>query len=100
MPNFKFHLTMQNILSTFDDLGYVITAKKGAYNSEPKKMHPDKKGDGIRSGEVCTDYNAMYLYINIHSSVVLQLNLTRYSLSIMSNKEKITSTKKLLLPMK
>lgn len=73
---FGFNLTRKNVLKCFEELQYNIFTKNGDWDSENKKMIPSQKGDIVRMGDAYSDYDAMFIYVDVEALLVRELKLS------------------------
>jgi hypothetical protein len=90
--NFGFNLNRQNIIGAYEELNYSIFTKNGEWDSELKEYKPSFKGDSVRIGDIYSEYNAAYVYVDIEPLIVRQLMLTARALPENTNQSKINAT--------
>lgn len=90
--NFGFNLNRQNIIEAFEELNYSIFTKNGEWDSESKNHKPSIKGNAVRIGDIYSDYNAAYIYVDIEPPIVRQLMLTAKTLPENTNQLKVNAT--------
>jgi hypothetical protein len=92
IKNFGFNLNRRNIIEAFEEQKYTIFIKNSEWDSESKKYKPSIKGNSVRFGDVYSDYNAAYIYVDIEPLIVRQLMLTVRTLPEHTNQLKVNAT--------
>lgn len=87
--NFGFNLNRQNIIEAFEEMEYSIFTKKSDWDPELKRTKPSYDGDWVRFGDVYSEYNAGFVYVDIEPLVVRQLMLTVKTLPESTNQLKV-----------
>jgi len=90
--NFGFNLNRPNIIDAFEELNYSIFTKNGEWDSEIKTYKPSITGNSVRIGDIYSDYNAAYVYVDIEPLIVRQLMLTAKTLPVNTNQLKVNAT--------
>lgn len=90
--NFGFNLNRQNIIEAFEELNYSIFTKNGEWDSEIKGYKPSIKGNSVRIGDIYSDFNAAFVYVDIEPLIVRQLMLTAKTLPEHTNQLKVNAT--------
>lgn len=87
--NFGFNLKRQNVLEVFIKLGYDIFTKKGDWNCETKEYQPSKIGEYIRIEDFYSDFDAMFIYIDIDPINLRELKLSTFTMPPNAGEKKI-----------
>jgi hypothetical protein len=93
--NFGFNLDRQSILGAFEELDYEVFTKNAEWHPEPKEYKPSLKGNSVRVGDVYSDNNAAYVYVDIEPLTIRLLMLTAKTLPVNTNQSKVDAAKEM-----
>lgn len=71
--HFNVPLSREEVLGVFINLGYRIFIRNASWDAEKKTFRPSKEEESVRLGDVYSEYNCGFLYIDINASDVRML---------------------------